>query len=191
MAIRATGILKIEKYIPVLAELLERNEDILVEETAEALSRYQSDHIAEAVAPYVTNDDASIFAISVLSNTKTKLAEKALFSSYQHLDTDGKAMVIEGLAHHLSEKTFPLIEDYIKNGYSTHMFEMEPVYYGFHTVLGKNHPDMEKWKAEYVEKEKHFKEIKRNFPVLKTPKIGRNEKCPCGSGKKYKKCCGS
>ena len=22
-----------------------------------------------------------------------------------------------------------------------------------------------------------------------TPKIGRNEPCPCGSGKKYKKCC--
>jgi len=22
------------------------------------------------------------------------------------------------------------------------------------------------------------------------PKIGRNELCPCGSGKKYKKCCG-
>ena len=23
------------------------------------------------------------------------------------------------------------------------------------------------------------------------PKIGRNEPCPCGSGKKYKKCCGA
>lgn len=23
------------------------------------------------------------------------------------------------------------------------------------------------------------------------PKIGRNEKCPCGSGRKYKKCCGA
>ncbi|MEA3241887.1 MAG: SEC-C metal-binding domain-containing protein, partial [Pseudomonadota bacterium] len=22
------------------------------------------------------------------------------------------------------------------------------------------------------------------------PKTGRNEPCPCGSGKKYKKCCG-
>ena len=22
------------------------------------------------------------------------------------------------------------------------------------------------------------------------PKIGRNEMCPCGSGKKYKRCCG-
>jgi SEC-C motif-containing protein len=24
-----------------------------------------------------------------------------------------------------------------------------------------------------------------------TPKLGRNDKCSCGSGKKYKKCCGS
>src|SRR3569833_3134762 len=23
------------------------------------------------------------------------------------------------------------------------------------------------------------------------PKVGRNDPCPCGSGKKYKKCCGS
>ena len=29
-------------------------------------------------------------------------------------------------------------------------------------------------------------------PVRRTtPKIGRNERCPCGSGKKYKKCCGA
>jgi hypothetical protein len=27
-------------------------------------------------------------------------------------------------------------------------------------------------------------------PVRREPKIGRNEPCPCGSGKKYKKCCG-
>ncbi len=27
-------------------------------------------------------------------------------------------------------------------------------------------------------------------PIRRMPKIGRNEPCPCGSGKKYKKCCG-
>ena len=27
--------------------------------------------------------------------------------------------------------------------------------------------------------------------VREVKKIGRNEKCPCGSGKKYKHCCGS
>jgi SEC-C motif-containing protein len=26
--------------------------------------------------------------------------------------------------------------------------------------------------------------------VRETPKVGRNDPCPCGSGKKYKKCCG-
>jgi len=27
-------------------------------------------------------------------------------------------------------------------------------------------------------------------PFVREPKVGRNEPCPCGSGKKYKKCCG-
>ena len=26
-------------------------------------------------------------------------------------------------------------------------------------------------------------------PIVKDKKIGRNDPCPCGSGKKYKKCC--
>ena len=34
-----------------------------------------------------------------------------------------------------------------------------------------------------VERKSSIKEVKR--------KISRNEPCPCGSGKKYKKCCGS
>lgn len=38
------------------------------------------------------------------------------------------------------------------------------------------------------------KEIKKEYNKSKTyineNKIGRNDECPCGSGKKYKKCCG-
>ena len=26
-------------------------------------------------------------------------------------------------------------------------------------------------------------------PIKSKPKVGNNEPCPCGSGKKYKKCC--
>ena len=29
-----------------------------------------------------------------------------------------------------------------------------------------------------------------SIPKISENKIGRNEPCPCGSGKKYKKCCG-
>ena len=28
-------------------------------------------------------------------------------------------------------------------------------------------------------------------PMIAENKVGRNDPCPCGSGKKYKKCCGS
>lgn len=43
------------------------------------------------------------------------------------------------------------------------------------------------------EKQKElYKEQKRSQTVRhEGPKIGRNDPCPCGSGKKYKKCCGS
>lgn len=35
--------------------------------------------------------------------------------------------------------------------------------------------------AEYPQVQQYIRE---------TPKVGRNEPCPCGSGKKFKKCCG-
>lgn len=34
-------------------------------------------------------------------------------------------------------------------------------------------------------------EQKKSRTVIKKDKIGRNDPCPCGSGKKYKKCCGA
>ena len=30
----------------------------------------------------------------------------------------------------------------------------------------------------------------KDKPQVKRAKIGRNDPCPCGSGKKYKNCCG-
>ncbi len=35
-----------------------------------------------------------------------------------------------------------------------------------------------------------YKEQKLSTTVVKGKKIGRNDPCPCGSGKKYKQCCG-
>jgi len=37
--------------------------------------------------------------------------------------------------------------------------------------------------------QKTTKKVKAD-EILGTPKVGRNDPCPCGSGKKYKKCCG-
>ncbi len=35
-----------------------------------------------------------------------------------------------------------------------------------------------------------YKEQKASGTIVKEKKVGRNEPCPCGSGKKYKFCCG-
>ena len=38
----------------------------------------------------------------------------------------------------------------------------------------------------------HDGRVRKGETVVRDePKIGRNDPCPCGSGKKYKKCCGS
>ena len=36
-----------------------------------------------------------------------------------------------------------------------------------------------------------FLQQKKSGTVVKEKKVGRNDPCPCGSGKKYKKCCGA
>jgi uncharacterized protein len=36
-----------------------------------------------------------------------------------------------------------------------------------------------------------FWEQKKSNTIVKDKKVGRNDPCPCGSGKKYKKCCGA
>ena len=52
--------------------------------------------------------------------------------------------------------------------------------------------ELPQWKEIYSEKElkKFYKEQKEPTTIRKEKKIGRNDPCPCGSGKKYKKCCG-
>lgn len=49
------------------------------------------------------------------------------------------------------------------------------------------------WDDVLSEEKRHeiVKEFKRSKTVRKEKEPGRNDPCPCGSGKKYKKCCGA
>lgn len=52
--------------------------------------------------------------------------------------------------------------------------------------------ELPQWDAIFTsEKRKElYLEQKKSGTVVKAKKIGRNDPCPCGSGKKYKYCCG-
>ena len=52
--------------------------------------------------------------------------------------------------------------------------------------------ELPQWNAIFTEEKRKelYKEQKKSGTVIKGKKIGRNDPCPCGSGKKYKQCCG-
>ncbi len=52
--------------------------------------------------------------------------------------------------------------------------------------------NLPQWKEIYDEEKLHalYVDQKKAGTIVKPKKIGRNEPCPCGSGKKYKYCCG-
>ena len=69
---------------------------------------------------------------------------------------------------------------------------LEDLYFNMLSAKADYLYELPQWDAIFS-KEKR-RDIKRNWKDSKTivneTKIGRNDPCPCGSGKKYKKCCG-
>ena len=95
----------------------------------------------------------------------------------------------------------PLIE-YKKEAYNLFVelitrIHREVVEFLFHVEV-KQHDDvrLEEKKRAYKEERRdvfasNSEEEKKRPVKRKAPKVGRNDLCPCGSGKKYKKCCGA
>ncbi|MFD1739490.1 YecA family protein [Bacillus salitolerans] len=196
LTVYAIGLLKLESYIPTLASLLVRDEDILLEEVATALIGFQSDAVVKEVQPYLLKEESVIFAASVIENIKSVFAIETLKKAYPVVDEEDQELIFEALAHQLSIDALPEIEDYMAKKYHYNIVDTDQVAYAYYSILGFEHPDLQAWKKSALEKEMIFKEeSKKNSllfqsPIKIEPKVGRNDPCPCGSGKKYKKCCG-
>lgn len=70
--------------------------------------------------------------------------------------------------------------------------DLETLYYNMLDAKAEYLYTLPQWDGIFSEEkraeiQKKFKESKI---VRNTTKVGRNDLCPCGSGKKYKKCCG-
>lgn len=52
--------------------------------------------------------------------------------------------------------------------------------------------ELPQWETIFTEEKRKelYREQKKSGTIVKGAKIGRNDPCPCGSGKKYKQCCG-
>lgn len=70
--------------------------------------------------------------------------------------------------------------------------DFEKLYYNMLKVPAEWLYSLPEWDHILDEEKRNeiAKKQKSDKTVIKENKIGRNEPCPCGSGKKYKKCCG-
>ncbi|HWT75951.1 MAG TPA: SEC-C metal-binding domain-containing protein [Mobilitalea sp.] len=72
-------------------------------------------------------------------------------------------------------------------------YDKEKLYYNMVAAEADWLYDLEEWDALLTpERRKElYREQRNSGTIIKDKKIGRNDPCPCGSGKKYKKCCGA
>lgn len=121
----------------------------------------------------------------IVSGTVKELAEK--------FDMDLSYFVgfLDGINDSL--KTPNPIEEMEEDTVVSLDYDKEKLYYNMVAAKAEWLYGLEQWNDLLTEERRKelYKEQKSSTTVVRTePKIGRNDPCPCGSGKKYKKCCG-
>ena len=121
----------------------------------------------------------------VVEGTVKELAEK--------YDTEVMIMTgfLDGINESLKGYENP-IETMDENTQVKIEIDPEKLYYNMVEAKATWLYELPQWDKIFDKEKKHelYLEQKKSGTIVKGPKIGRNDPCPCGSGKKYKQCCG-
>ncbi len=128
----------------------------------------------------------------VLLADADKVWEGTVASLAEEFQTELKFFVgfLDGINDSLVEPN--PIEEIDENTKVNLTFDKEKLYYNMVAAHAEWLYEMEEW-DELLTPERRkelYREQKQSGTVVKDKKVGRNDPCPCGSGKKYKKCCG-
>jgi hypothetical protein len=110
----------------------------------------------------------------------------------KEFDTELKYFVgfLDGINDSLV-KAYP-IDEMDKNTKVSLAYDKEKLYYNMVGAKADWLYNLEEWEPLLTKERRKelYREQKSSNTIVKGKKIGRNDPCPCGSGKKYKKCCG-
>lgn len=154
----------IEKFIPKYKELLDHY-----------IANAENEDIADTEAVgFLVSDIVDLGYSSLLPQIKElfelELVDSFICGAYEELEPEMRKFSYipnEGFVKQELQQQYDFF-----NAEDSHLFPME-------------YPDMED--LYYRQQLETMKEW--NEPIRSEKKIGRNDPCPCGSGKKYKKCC--
>ena len=214
LATRMAGELRLEAAAPMLvAKLLEDSGDYVNEGCQRAFIKVGTDTIVETIC----RDWASapwhykLYASSALEHIHSDLTvSKCLELLEREESSDIRVSLIGAALGSFSSDGIGPAWELSHRG----IHELRRDLVGAAMLMGLSFPELEQWKDEV---KKHDERVKQRMQSLmadpppeakpKSPsfdhliepppqpaiarkeKVGRNDPCPCGSGKKYKKCC--
>lgn len=122
--------------------------------------------------------------VEVVSGTVKELAEK------YGMETPLMLGFLDGINE--SIKTPNPIEDLEEDSTVTLDIDLELLYKNMVAAKAEWLYELPQWDELLTEdrRKELYKEQKSSTTIVKGKKVGRNDPCPCGSGKKYKFCCG-
>ena len=110
---------------------------------------------------------------------------------YEQLLAD-KDTVVSGTVKELADKYETELQMFVGFLDGINDIDFEKLYYHMVGCRAEWLYNLTEWDDILTEERRKelYKESRNSTTVVKGKKIGRNDPCPCGSGKKYKKCCG-
>ena len=114
---------------------------------------------------------------------------KELAESF-HMDPVVFSGFIDGINTSLKDEVN--LEELTEESAITLDIDLEKLYYNMLAAKAPWLYGLSEWDARLSAERRHeiTKEFRSSQIFVREKKIGRNDPCPCGSGKKYKKCCG-
>lgn len=152
-----------------------------------------------------------LYASGVFGKIKLSASEESLLTLLpEEQDLTCATLLANGLCELGSDKGLPLVQAMVEGNYDRGLLSLTESIYACCVISNTPHLSLQEWKkeldAETAQLAKRKAELDRMFSTKgfrgfkgtqkshsnpNPNKAGRNDPCPCGSGKKYKKCCGA
>lgn len=213
LTVRLAGEMRLQAAVPLVIGKLREDADWLSEECKRALKKIGSDGVVKAIAEDFPKADWSfrLYSAAVLEGIHSDLCvESCLNLLRQEKDKDIQTELGQAaLSHFADEVVEPVRQLILHREMDSELLHLEENLVTTCTLMEVDFPELERWKEETRDTTAWRRKLlaqKCDLPPIagqieedfddkneaesdSKPKIGRNDPCPCGSGKKYKKCC--
>lgn len=209
------GARRLGEAIPPLIDKFRIDTDYMLERTARALARIGGPDAVRRIRSVFASEswDFRLYASGVLAAIKSEASEDALLAVLGTERDEGlRTWLCQGLCHQFSHRGLTAVLKEIESGYDESVVCLEEEVLPAAELLGVELPEADAWRERAEQERARLDRLDLTAPAFDAlpdeddldlladfpttpyrrphPKIGRNAPCPCGSGRKFKRCCG-